>query len=396
MHYAVPSILHNAGMLTRLHTDICATQGFPIMIRKLWPKTIQPKAVTRLLGRLPVGIPTSHISSYTLFGLNYAQKQRSARTPAELTAVHLWAGKKFNELIIRHGFDHASAIYTFNSAGAELLREAKRHGIKTVVEQTIAPKVIEQALLSKELENFPETTSLVEPPDSWKLFAEREALEWELADLIICGSQFVVDGIIEAGGPATKAVVVPYGTNFPVLSNTFNNRKTTNVLFVGQVGLRKGARYLIEAARLVQRSNPEISFRLVGPINLPDAILKKLPDNLKLTGSTPRSEIHKQFQWADVFCLPSICEGSATAIYEALAMGLPVICTKNSGSIVSHGIDGFIVPVADSLAIAERIIEVFSTPQLISGMSNKARDKAAKYTTGEYGTRLLRALKVEG
>jgi len=53
--------------------------------------------------------------------------------------------------------------------------------------------------------------------------------------------------------------------------------------------------------------------------------------------------------------LPSICEGSATVTYEALASGVPVICTPKTGSMVRHGVDGNIVPIRNPEAIAQSI-----------------------------------------
>jgi glycosyltransferase involved in cell wall biosynthesis len=61
------------------------------------------------------------------------------------------------------------------------------------------------------------------------------------------------------------------------------------------------------------------------------------------------------FQWADVFVLPSIVEGSATVTYEALMSGVPVICTPNTGSIVEDGVNGVIIPTRSANALTEAI-----------------------------------------
>ena len=62
MHYAVPRILHEAGALERLYTDICAVQGFPRLLAGV-PRDWQPSAMRRLLGRVPAGLPRSRIRS---------------------------------------------------------------------------------------------------------------------------------------------------------------------------------------------------------------------------------------------------------------------------------------------------------------------------------------------
>src|SRR6202030_2558360 len=92
-------------------------------------------------------------------------------------------------------------------------------------------------------------------------------------------------------------------------------------------------------------------FRLVGLSHVSTTALAELRSVVQLVGAVPRSEILAHYAWADVFLLPSICEGSATATYEALAAGLPVVCTPNTGSVVRHGREGFVVPVRDVEAL---------------------------------------------
>lgn len=396
MHYAVPRILHDAEMLEMFYTDICAVKGWPAIVRHLVPCELHPRGLQRLLGRIPHGVPEAKIRAYTAFGWEYAKRRRAARGPAQTTDVHLWAGENFCRRIIKSGLGEADAVYTFNSAGLELLREAKRCGLKAVVEQTIAPQVIERELLDPEFARFPEMRGMIEPVESWRCYANREAAEWDVADIILCGSQFVVDGIRKAGGPVEKAVVVPYGIdliNSIPPDRTPRSNAALNVLFVGQVGLRKGAHYLIEAARQLEKSHPLIRFKLVGTVTLPASVMESLPANVQLSGPIPRTEIREQFARADLFCLPSLCEGSATVVYEALAMGLPVICTPNTGSVVTNGVDGYIVPVCDSEAIAERIAELGCKLSMRYEFSCAARATAAGYTIENYGLRLLHYLK---
>ena len=70
------------------------------------------------------------------------------------------------------------------------------------------------------------------------------------------------------------------------------------------------------------------------------------------------------YAWANVFVLPSICEGSAMVTYEALSWGLPIITTYNTGSIVRDNIDGFIVPIRDSQAIANKLMHLYHNPSM--------------------------------
>jgi glycosyltransferase involved in cell wall biosynthesis len=100
----------------------------------------------------------------------------------------------------------------------------------------------------------------------------------------------------------------------------------------------------------------------------------------------------EHYAWADVFLLPSICEGSATGCYEALAAGLPVITTENAGSVVRDGIEGFIVPIRNASAIVERLESLQRHREVLESMSRAALERAREFTVERYGERLLAAL----
>ena len=93
-----------------------------------------------------------------------------------------------------------------------------------------------------------------------------------------------------------------------------------------------------------------------------------------------------------MFFLPSLCEGSATVCYEALAAGLPVITTPNAGAVIRHGIEGYIVPIRDVNATVECLERLALNPDLLAVMSEAAVARAAEFTIACYGRRLLQEL----
>ena len=215
-------------------------------------------------------------------------------------------------------------------------------------------------------------------------------MEWETADSIICGSEFVRDGIRASGGPVERCCVVPYGVRpTGVAPRRSFDRGPLRVLTVGAVGLRKGAPYVLAAARTLKG---RAEFRIAGQIGVTGYARALLSQYVTLAGVVPRSEIQSHYEWADVFLLPSVCEGSATVCYEALAAGLPVITTPNAGSVVRDRIDGFVVPVRSSEAIVEKLERLASDRELLAFMSKNARERSAEYTVEKYGERLLSVL----
>lgn len=389
MHYAVPRILHEAGALHRLYTDICAVKGWPRWLRVL-PQRFRSAGVERLLGRIPRGIPRDRITAFTYFGLRYFWRRAQASSFSKSMEAHIWAGRTFGERVVARGLNAADAVYTFNSAGLELLRHARRQALRGIVEQTIVPHYYEKQLLEEEHALHPEWEPFSAGDNYVPDYFEREQAEWECADTIVCGSPFVRDGIGSCGGPVEKCIIVPYGVDasFSVPKRPPHGGPL-RVLTVGAVGLRKGSPYVLDAAR---QCGEEATFRMVGAVGVSDDALAALNQHVDVMGRVPRSEIQKQYAWADVFLLPSICEGSATVTYEALAAGLPVICTPNTGSIVRDGEEGFIVPIRDSDQVADRIDRLAADEQLRRAMSDNARKRYEQAGSLEaYAERLLEA-----
>ena len=391
MSYAVPRILHRAGSLERLYTDLCAAKGWQRWLRMV-PAACRPEGLRRLLGRVPSGIPPQQIEAFQHLGWQYARRRRADRSPSETTSTYLWANQAFCRAVCRSDWGAATGVFTFNGAGLEILAEGRRRGLRTVTEQTIAPRALEEQLLREEREAFPGWEAPVD--DSYlQEYCEREESEWPLADLIVCGSEFVRQGIIARGGPAERCAVVPYGVDHvaqPQVRQPHPGR--LRVLTVGAVGLRKGLPYIQQAAR---RLHSCAEFRVVGPLGVSSGAEQALRSELDLVGSVPREELSEQYQWADVFLLPSICEGSATVVYDALAYGLPVITTPNTGTVVRDGIDGFLVPIRSAESIADCLERLVADRTQLAAMSSHAAERARSFTVAGYGSRLLQALSAD-
>ncbi len=389
-HYAIPRMLHEAGMLERFFTDICAVNGWSRLAQYL-PSRLQPSGLKRLLGRAPKGVPPEKITAFKSFGWEYYQRQRRARTRSEITAAHLWAGQEFCNRILKQGFGQATCVYMFNGSGLELLRAAKTQGLRTIMEQTIAPLRIERQLLREEHQAFPDWEPPPLPDDGFSdQFAEREQAEWGLADVILCGSEFVREGIAACGGPLERCAVVPYGVDvrFSPIERS-QHAGPLRVLTVGALGLRKGSPHVLEAAR---RLKGKAEFRMVGSVQVLPQAESQLRQHVQLTGPVPRTELLAHYAWADVFLLPSLCEGSATVVYEALATGLPVICTPNTGSIVRDGVDGFIVPIRDAEAIASCVERLAGDASLLEQARGGAVGDLHRISLGRYRIDLVQAL----
>jgi len=319
------------------------------------------------------------------------------RSGGRARAVGHWIrmNREFGIKVNSRGFAGSGAVYNFNGAGLEIMREAKQEGLKCFLDQTGAAFEIEEALIREERQRHPGWE--IPEPESGAIdeMIQREREEWNLADRIICGSGYVKGTLQQCGVADHVCAVVPYGVSTPrdnyAAGRTRDGR--FHVLFAGTLCLRKGAPYLLEAARSV--SPDKIRFRAIGAVAVSPGAEKEIRGRIEVLGTVPRSEVPQHMAWADALVLPTISEGSANVCYEAMAAGIPVITTPNAGSVVRHGKDGFVVPIRNVAGIVEGIERMASQPALCSEMGNSARNHVRTFTMERYGWELMSAMGLD-
>jgi len=390
MHYAVPRIFHESGELEALYTDICGVKDWPRLLRRL-PQPLLTAPFRRLAGRIPQHLPAEKIVTFPMRGAYLVAQRMLVRDKSREMELTLKAARSFSRAVVRQGFGHAKGFYGIAGECLEQLTAARRQGLWTAVEQIVAPREVLEKLVEHERRKFPDWGEFANVDPFATEFAEREKAEWAAADLVVCPSEFVRQGVIEVGGPARKCVVVPYGIDsgaYRALPPRLPSSKL-RVLTIGAVGLRKGSPYVLEAARQMELC---ADFRMCGPVHVGGRAEQELRRHVDVRGIVPRAEIHRHFAWADVFLLPTVCEGSATVTYEALAAGLPVVTTPNAGSVVTDGEDGFVLDLGNVGGIVDSLKSLHADRKRLAAMSAAAICKAADYDIGRYAERLRSAV----
>ena len=107
--------------------------------------------------------------------------------------------------------------------------------------------------------------------------------------------------------------------------------------------------------------------------------------------SVPHGTLNKYYNSANLLIFPSLAEGMALVLLEAMACGLPIIATPNSGAcdIITNGVEGFIIPIRDREALKEKIEWCYRHPQELAQMGQAARQKAEKLTWSLYRQKLV-------
>jgi glycosyltransferase involved in cell wall biosynthesis len=387
-HYAVPRVLHRTGKLECLFTDLWAGP--------IW------QALSALSGRSVLGtrfhqdLADARVTSFdftTIVDSTFGGNLK--RNPYDWFR---YVGKDFGERVV-DSLKREKKIpwketifFGYDTGFLEPGRWVKARGGKTVVCQ-MDPSRYEVDLVRKEGLHWPGLAK--KPVDVPEAYFQRREAEWAVADLVMVNSEWTRQALIKQGVSESKLVIVPLayeagkskGEMLKVKNRDFTNDHPLRVLFLGQVILRKGIQYLIEAARMLQ--NESVHFDVVGSIGISEEGVKSAPKNMTFHGAVNRDQTEMFYTSADIFVLPTLSDGFALTQIEAMAHGLPVIATPNCGDVVTDGVDGLIVHAFDAEALANGIRLIVQNSEKLISMSDCARNKAKQFSLSQLGKNLM-------
>jgi glycosyltransferase involved in cell wall biosynthesis len=391
-HYTVPLGFHRLGLLHSVYTDLWVGRS-STFLRGLGSKA------KRLAGRSRADLPNARVVAFNFSSLLAAMTNPVSSSIEDRYQGYIRKGKAFALAVKEHLVPRLNRVgpYTyfgFTTGALETLHALRDRGIRTVVDQ-IDPARVEEDIVREEMERWPNWQSL--PGRIPESYFQRLEEEWALADVVLVNSHWSRDALQRQGVPASKIAIAPLAYEGTAATRNFRRGDSPShrwqplrVLWLGHVNLRKGIPYLVEAARLLKGQN--VHFHVVGPIEITSHALSTAPDNLVFAGPLPRIDAQQAYAHADVFVLPTLSDGFGLAQLEALAAGLPVITTPNCGSVVTHGKDGYIIPIRDPIALAEAVGSFERDRDLLRAMSENATKSAARFGVDEVARLRLAAL----
>ncbi|MFN3405699.1 MAG: glycosyltransferase family 4 protein [Cytophagaceae bacterium] len=281
-------------------------------------------------------------------------------------------------------------IITWGLSALPIIEKAKKLKILTVVERGSSHATFQRDILLAENEIWGVTSKdLLRSFSSERM--ERELLEYKEADFISIPSDFVKRTFIENGIAEEKLIKIPYGVDLTQFYPMKKQDDIFRIIFVGGIRLRKGVQYLLKAFSELKLEKSELW--LVGGI-MPDikGVLEKYEGSFKYFSPVPQGDLRNLYSQASLFVICSIEEGMAMVLPQAMACGLPVICTTNSGGedLIEDGKEGYIIPIRDIDALKERILFLYNNRDLCSEMGNAARLKVQSgLTWDDYGHKIF-------
>lgn len=285
-------------------------------------------------------------------------------------------------------------LYLYDACALGIMEAAKPRGIRCVFDLPTGHYRVALRITDEERELKPEWASTLSGiHDSEEKLATKDR-EIALADAIVVASSFTAATLDEYPAPITVPIYrIGYGA--PPAGeprSPTRRRDPLRVLFVGQLGHRKGLGYLLEA---MDRLGAAAKLTMLGrPLAVPP-VLKRAMERHRWIESAPHPEVLRLMREHDVLVFPTLFDGFGLVMLEAMAQGTVVIATPNSAApdLLTDGEDGFIVPIRSAEAIAECLTQLAEDRTLLVQMSEAARRTAERRTWYEYRWKLVEAVR---
>ena len=227
-----------------------------------------------------------------------------------------------------------------------------------------------------------------------KYVVEKELEEYEVADYIAVPTEFVRQTFISKGFSKEKIIKIPYGVNLKEFNSSKYRKKDDKfrIIYTGSVSVRKGLIYLLNSFDELNLKNTELL--IIGNVeNKMRKIIKKFESNKNIIfkNAVKQHELNKYYSYSDLFITCSIEEGLSMVQLQAMACGLPVICTRNSGGeeIIKDGVDGFILPIRDIEELKRKILYLYENKSVCYQMGKMAQKKLTMFFHGKYMVKML-------
>jgi len=314
------------------------------------------------------------------------------KTGADHLAVIHERNRVFQDAIPDKSILRHSALVGFDTSSWRLAARAVQLGRPFFLDRTIAHPAVFMRLQDDLRPRYPEWFPPAQArPD---FLVQAESAEHRDARCILVGSSFARESLLQEGVPGGKIAVNPYGADWPRFGHDARqpaavSARPLRFVFVGSIIGRKGLPVLFDAWRAVAAQRGDAELWLAGACG-PDArkLVPALP-GVRLLGRVPHAEIPALLAETDVFVLPSLQEGFSLALLEAVAAGLGVIATPNTGAgdILIDPQLGRLVPAASVEALAEALRLFLHQPPDRAAVIRAAAPLAQRFSWAAYGQR---------
>jgi glycosyltransferase involved in cell wall biosynthesis len=348
-HFELAHQLHHRNHLQRIYST--------------WPwARLKREGLPRELVR---SFPYIHTTDYLLAQTRFYPSSISNK----MAAWNALAFDRWTERLI----EPCDAFIAISGAGLRTGKKVQAAGGVFICDRGSTHHRFQQQVVAEEYRRW-----RVAPPAAATGVTLREEAIYAAADAITVPSNVARRSFLDMGVPAEKIHVIPYGVRLDRFKPTTPPPTDSfEVLFAGQISLRKGVPYLLEAFARLRHPRKHLTLGRAVPEDI-RTVLATLPtENVTVAGDISRDELARLMSRSHVLVLPSVEEGLALVQGEAMACGCPVIATTATGSedLFTDGVEGFIVQDRDTAVLADRMQQLADDPALRNRMSAAALER---------------------
>lgn len=361
------------------------------IIKKFLKGMDRAKADTRSCAQISNKKVFQRLELYGLYQLLMARICKSSKKNSEINdAINDRFGRAISTLAKRKNVD---VIVSYDNNSLTLFKTVKkiRPQVIRILDTSAANRLYMKKIYEKDFEVSPEFAEKLKNECAFVQSdhsLERIKEEIQCAQYFLVGSTFVKRSLEYSGVDSEHIYVCPYGVD----THAFHREnlkvreedKPIRFVFVGGTKQIKGLSYMLEAFQKIDHK--KATFTIIGKDDLNSDLKQKYARDVIFTGIVPHDEIPMLLQNFDVMVFPSLGEGFSLSMVEALACGLPIISSCNTGvnDYISEGINGFITPIQNSIAVAEKMQWFIEHREKIPEMGLNAISTAEKLTWENY------------
>ena len=389
--YAIARELHRRGQLAALCTDIWVSpdsaMGNLARVAGARGASLLERYEPALEGARVFSEPVAPV----VLQRARAQRRAGGALWRPLMETNRWLGARMAARLENSGLLRTDAdrklpiVFSYSYAAREIFETARRFGCRTVLGQ-IDPGPTEDDIVAEvaRRHGLGDVGHQRAPQEYWENWRQ----ECELADMIVVNSSWSAECLEKAGVSASKIHVAPLAYEDHDARNgiqhrrrypaAFSHERPLQLLFLGQVGLRKGAFEILKAMERLQ--DLPVKLNVIGT---DQARLKDLfPPSPQIAwiGKVSHAETGSYYKSSDLFLLPTHSDGFALTQLEAQSHGLPILASARCGEVVTDGFNGRLVDPVSTAAIEKLIRWSFGNPAALQKMSEQSSKHAKIFT----------------
>jgi glycosyltransferase involved in cell wall biosynthesis len=278
--------------------------------------------------------------------------------------------------------DGVDIVAGWSSQCRRTLRAANQRDLVSIVVRGSA-HILEQVDILRE-----EHARLGVPFHQDPRVVDRELEEYAEARFVQTISSFAKRTFVARGIAEERVLMQSLGVNLARFRPVPRTDDVFRIVYVGACSIRKGTHVLLDAFEQFGRRDAELW--LIGHVAPEMAdVVARAPSNVKRFGHVPEDQLYKRYSQGSVFVLPSLEDGFGQVAAQAMACGLPLVCTTNTGGedLIGPTRDsGIVVPIRDARALADAFTRLHDDRDLCRSMGEKARARVSSgFTWDDYG-----------